>query len=1084
MRHEALRSKALSEASETGADPSRSMSARGGRRNGGRNGRRNGRRRRIARLIALAIVLALVALWLVRKPIAEGFIDRELARAGVPAQYDIADLALGGQRLTNVVLGDPANPDLVADWVETRTGIGLSGPYLDAVRAGHVRLRGRLVDGRVSLGAIDRLLPAPSGKPFALPALDATVDDARIRLETPYGLVGLKLAGTGRLDDGFRGSLAAVSERVTVSGCTGDRLAATMRVRIDAARPILRGPVRLARLACGTSQAAAVAANLDLTLGAALDRWQGRAVLATGPGQTPGATIGGAHGVVEFAGNAAATAGKVDLAADTVRLRDARARRVSAAGSYRIGELVAFDGRIRSAGTAIVDRRLAGIAALAGSAAGTPVAPLVDAAVVAVTRAAKGFAADAVVALQIRGERGAATVSRLALASASGARIALGGGDGITLGVPAGGVRLGTTLTTRGGGLPETRVSITQARPGAPIRGVAQMAPYAANGARLALTPVRFGATPGGATAITTQVTLDGPIGTGRDRVEGLSIPIDARWDGRARLVVNPGCVPLAVQRLAVSGLVLDPTRLSLCPIDTALLRVEGGRVSGGARIAAASLKGRLGSTPLTLAAAGATIRLANRDFAIDGVQTRIGTPERVTRLDFGTVTGRTTAQGIAGAFAGGSGQIANVPLLLGEAAGDWTLVGGALRLNGTMGVSDAAGSARFKPVAARGVTLSLVGGTITAAGTLFEPVSSTKVADVTLLHALGTGTGRADLSVPGITFAKDTLQPDALTPLTFGVIADVNGSVSGEGHIAWNTGGVTSTGIFRTAGTDLAAAFGPVTGIATEIRFTDLLNLQSAPGQVATIATLNPGIPVSDGTIRYQTLPGARVRVEGGAWPFAGGSLTLDPTLLDFSAASERRMTFHIANMAANQFLQQFDFKNLDATGIFDGVLPMIFDESGGRIEGGDLRVRPGGGTLAYVGDLSQKDLGIWANIAFQALKSLRYQSLRVGMNGPLAGEMVTDVRFAGISQGEGAKSNFIVRRLQRLPFVFNIRIKAPFRGLLDSAQSFYDPKRLIQRNLPALLQQQAAPPPPTPAPTPAPNPPTIQPPESRIVP
>ena len=68
----------------------------------------------------------------------------------------------------------------------------------------------------------------------------------------------------------------------------------------------------------------------------------------------------------------------------------------------------------------------------------------------------------------------------------------------------------------------------------------------------------------------------------------------------------------------------------------------------------------------------------------------------------------------------------------------------------------------------------------------------------------------------------------------------------------------------------------------------------------------------------------------------------------------------------------------------------------------------------------------------------------------------MVTEVRFAGVSQGEGAKSNFLVRRLQKLPFVFNIRIKAPFRGLIDSAASFYDPKRLIDRNLPALLEEQ----------------------------
>ncbi len=1051
----------MSETSETGVSPRRQATAR-----------------RVALVIALLLLAGLVVLWLVRKPIAEGFIDRELAKAGVPARYAIADLALGGQRLTNVVIGDPAHPDLVADWVETRTGIGLSGPYLEGVRAGTVRLRGRLIDGKVSLGAIDKLLPASSGKPFALPALDVSVADGRMRLETPQGIVGLKLAGSGKLDDGFRGTLAAISERLDIGGCVIDRLAATVKLRIDAAKPTVTGPVRVSRLACGTTRVDRLVADLDVGLSAALDRWQGKATLATGAARTPGGTLAGASGTIAFTGSAAATAGKVDIAADTVRTPEGGARRVSVAGVYRIGKQIAFDGRVQASGAAVAQKRLAGLTAIGGAAAGTPVAPLAAAAAQAIQKAGRGFAADADVRMQIEGGRGKALLSRLALASASGARVALGGGSGVTLDWPNGGVRLDTTLALRGGGLPEARVSLAQAKPGAAIRGVATITPYAAGAARLALTPVTFSATPGGATSIATSVTVSGPIGGGGsgNRVDGLAMPVAAQWDGRGRLVVNTGCTPLTVQRFALSGLVLDPSRLILCPVDGALVQANGARIGGGARIAAASLTGRLGTTPVTLATAGATVRLADRGFAIERVQTRIGAPERVTRLDFGTVTGRMTPKGLAGAFTGGAGQIANVPLLLGDATGDWTLVGGALNLTGAMGVSDAAPTPRFKPLAARTVTLALVNGSITAAGTLVEPTTNTKIADVTLTHALGAGAGKADLAVPGIAFAKDRLQPDALTPLTFGVIADVNGSVSGEGHIAWTPDGVTSNGVFRTAGTDLAAAFGPVTGIATEIRFTDLLNLQSAPGQVATIRTLNPGIPVTDGTIRYQTLPGARVQVEGGAWPFAGGSLTLDPTLLDFSAPKERRMTFHVANMAADQFLQQFDFKNLDATGIFDGVLPMIFDDTGGRIEGGDLRVRKGGGTLAYVGDLTQKDLGIWANMAFQALKSLRYQSLTVGMNGPLAGEMVTDVRFAGIRQGEGAKSNFIVRRLQKLPLVFNIRIKAPFRGLLDSAQSFYDPKRLIQRNLPALLQQQAAPPPP--------KLPTIQAPESSIVP
>jgi translocation and assembly module TamB len=192
--------------------------------------------------------------------------------------------------------------------------------------------------------------------------------------------------------------------------------------------------------------------------------------------------------------------------------------------------------------------------------------------------------------------------------------------------------------------------------------------------------------------------------------------------------------------------------------------------------------------------------------------------------------------------------------------------------------------------------------------------------------------------------------------------------------------------------------------------------------------------------------------------------------------------MTFTVAGMDAAQFLQEFDFKNLDATGIFDGSLPMIFDATGGRIEQGHLVVRPGGGTLAYVGEISQKDLGFWGNMAFQALKSLKYRNLDVVMNGPLAGEVVTDVHFEGLSQGAGAKRNFILDRLQKLPFVFNVEIKAPFRGLIDSAQSFYDPKRLIERNLPALLQEQEKQSKP-PAPTPQPSK-IIQPQESRSVP
>ncbi|MGQ2931925.1 MAG: intermembrane phospholipid transport protein YdbH family protein, partial [Sphingopyxis sp.] len=136
--------------------------------------------------------------------------------------------------------------------------------------------------------------------------------------------------------------------------------------------------------------------------------------------------------------------------------------------------------------------------------------------------------------------------------------------------------------------------------------------------------------------------------------------------------------------------------------------------------------------------------------------------------------------------------------------------------------------------------------------------------------------------------------------------------------------------------------------------------------------------------------------------------------------------------------------------------TLPVEFDGLGGRIVGGRIDARDGGGTLAYVGELTNHDLGVMANFAFGALRSLKYDDLTIILNGDLDGEMVTDIRFGGIGQGEGATQNFITRQVAKLPLVFNIKIQAPFRQLITSAKGFYDPTVYIEQNLPALMQAQ----------------------------
>jgi hypothetical protein len=1034
--------------------------------------------RRVALFIALTLLVGLIILWTQRKPIAADYIDKTLTQYGVPARYRIADLGFDRQRLTNVVIGDPAHPDLVADWIELRTSMGLSGVTVTAIRAGHVRMSARLVGGKLSLGAIDRLMPAPSGKPFALPAIYADVEDARIRLIAPQGVVGMKLSGKGRLDNGFVGQVAAISERLDLGGCVSGPATAVLAVRTISARPVLRGPAHSARLDCIGAVLTDAGADISVTLDQALDGWRGDAKLAIAKVSHPSAELHTLAGSIDFAGRADDTAGKLDFKSGIVALRGVAAGSASLNGRYRVAKgAISFDGRVEARHALLGRSMRTRLAAYRDTGANTPVAPLVRQAVDAAVAAAQSADIDADIAVAVNGGRGRATISRLALAAASGARAKIGSGAGIGYAWPGGGVRFDGSVEIGGGNLPQADIRIAQAEAGAPVTGIATVQPYAAGTARLALAPVTFAATPSGTTRLSTRITLSGPLGDGR--VDNLTLPVTGLWDGRDRIQINRSCAPLSVDALAVSSLRLRPIAVTLCPVDGAMFRLEGGRVGGGVRSEATRLSGTIGGSPLSLSAGSLALRLRDTRAELGKVEVGIGAQERMTRLSFARIEGILSGGRMGGTIEGGSGRIANVPLLMSEARGRWSLANGALDLeDGALRVADAAPDPRFRPLAGSGVTLRLANNTITAQGRLSTPDNAVLVSNVVIEHDLSKGAGHADLSVPGIAF-DEKLQPDHLTRLTFGVIANVVGRVSGEGHIRWNSDGVTSDGLFRTAGTDLAAAFGPVTGVAGEIRFTDLLNLETAPGQVATVKTINPGIAVNDGTIRYRLLAGTRVQVEEGRWPFAGGSLVLEPTMLDFGQSQERRMTFTVAGMDAGQFLQQFDFKNLDATGIFDGTLPMIFDEKGGRIENGKLTVRPGGGTLAYVGEVSQEDVGFWGNLAFQALKSLRYQRLDLVMNGPLAGEMVTEVRFAGVGQGEGAKRNFLLDRLQKLPFVFNVRIKAPFRGLIDSAASFYDPKRLIQRNLPALLEEQRKR-----AKPPATTPPPIQPAESEKLP
>jgi hypothetical protein len=706
---------------------------------------------------------------------------------------------------------------------------------------------------------------------------------------------------------------------------------------------------------------------------------------------------------------------------------------------------------------------------VARASAGTPVAPLVSKLAVALRQAGQSNQLSASFAAQSGAGRGDATLSDLHFAATSGARIDLPAGSRLTMGWPDTQWAMTGDLSVSGGGLPHASLRLSP-RSGGGFSGLLTTQPYAAANARLALRPLRVDVGADGRAVFGTGATIDGPLADGM--VRGVSMNLSGSYAPDGTWAINRACTPLRWQALRVSSLAFDSAALNLCPAD-GMAMIGGGRhgLTGGVRSGNVALAGTLGNSAMTLRAAELALGVAQTDLRASRLEVRIGGQEAPVILGADSLTGAMASSGLSGRFAGGHGRIGTVPFDLTQMSGNWRFAQGTLDVDGRLRLSDTATAARFNPLEVRDARLTLADGAIAATGHVGHPTRGAPFADVVIRHTLSSGEGDARFTLQGLRFGSQ-LQPDDLTPSALGVVANVEGLVTGGGEIRWSSSRVRSSGRFATQGMNLAAAFGPVEGLSTTLDFTDLIALETAPGQVATLKTVNPGVLVADGQVRYQLLPGNRARVEGGSWPFAGGRLTLLPSTLDFDAKGARHLTFRVTGLDAGAFINTMELKNISATGTYDGLLPMVFDASGGRIEGGILVARQEGlppllvenakeltvpcdplrqaGTLSYVGDVSNAQMGTFGKMAFDALKKLRYKCLTILLDGAIDGEFLTRIAINGVNQGtEEARRSAIARSFLGLPFIFNVRIEAPFRGLLNTYQSFVDPTALVRGSL-----------------------------------
>ncbi|WP_299307500.1 YdbH domain-containing protein [uncultured Croceicoccus sp.] len=1053
------------------------------------------RRRRWPRIVAgLFAVVALFAagIWIARERLARGAVDDMLADMDVPARYDIVEIGPDRQVLANIVVGDPDRPDLVIERAVVATRLRFGTPEITGIRLVRPRLYGVLRGDRVSFGTLDPVLyPESTGEPFRLPDLDIDILDGRARVLSPYGNLGVKLTGGGNLRDGFAATMGAVVPRLSAKGCTAQGLSLYGRLAIADEAPRFVGPLRADVARCPESDLSLAQASWTVRgeTGADLRRAMVSGALRTGRVAVGGNAVGALNGRLAVSvRESGAMVADFDLSGRDAAFAGAAVARV------------ALDGNIRSAGgfdrwqlsgdvsgggfdlSGVVDPALEQVQR---SGADTLLAPLAGR-VRAVLRRSMPRASFSA-ALQARAAEGE---TRIAIA-----RAGLRGGDGAPL-LSLNQVQIGlgeslrlyrARFATGGTGMPRL-VGAIDGEGDAPLLRL-RMADYAAGDARIAIPEMQVRQSRDGF-VMNGEILASGPLPGGA--VEGLRLPVSGTYLSRRGLRMWDDCMAPRFDSLRYANFTLNRQSLLLCPAGGSAMLAIG---PGGTRVAVGAprldLSGRLGETPVRLVSGPVGLALRGGQPAVVRARTMnvaLGPQATAVRFAIDDLTAR-IGRDIGGAFSGTEVTLPSVPLDIGEAGGEWSYRDGALRIeDGAFVLTDRQDDARFEPMIARGATLVLADNIISAEALFREPRTGIAIVDADIRHDLTDGQGRADLSVAGIAFGDD-LQPTDITRLALGNIANARGSVRGRGRIDWNGEGVKSTGVVSTDSLDFAAAFGPVTGMAGTLRFTDLLNLETAPDQRLSIAELNPGVPVSDGEVFVTLRPGLRLDLNGGSWPFLGGRLVLEPTSLTLGATERRSFTLVIAGLDAGRVIERLGVANLSASGTFDGRIPIVFDEAGGRVEGGSLQSRPPGGNIAYVGELSYKDLSPIANFAFAALRSLDYKRMSVAIDGALEGEIVTRVRFDGVSQGPGTQSNFLTRRIAKLPFRFNVNIRAPFYQLIGSLKSLYDPSAvrdprelgLVDDDGVRLIPDDRA----VPAPSPDAEPtPIIQPAESETVP
>lgn len=283
-----------------------------------------------------------------------------------------------------------------------------------------------------------------------------------------------------------------------------------------------------------------------------------------------------------------------------------------------------------------------------------------------------------------------------------------------------------------------------------------------------------------------------------------------------------------------------------------------------------------------------------------------------------------------------------------------------------------------------------------TAEGTALD---GRMVLDVAGTHQVDKGRGSAKATLHPVRFLPNGPPPTAYFPLLDGWVEEGRGSLGAVAELGWGKG--TPAGSARLALDDLSLT-GPtavVEGLKGVLALSSLQPVATAGEQSLSVGLLDFGLPLRDGTIRFDIGKDQRVDLRQATFAWAGGTVRTAPFQTGLSDPS-RTIVLEAEGLGLGPVLELAGVDGLQADGTLAGRIPVVITGRDVRFEDGKLEA-VGPGSIRYDPAKPPAFLDAAKNdstgLVLEVLQNFRYKALALLIDGAAGREMTVALRVEG---------------------------------------------------------------------------------------